>query len=116
MAEQNGLEMQTHLQMQLRTVAQRIVEAARLAAAMHQYESLRRDDEHYGQRVAVGGAGPVTPVGSEDSRLPDRPPRGEAVTDDESPAQPPPRPHPGTPGAIPATTPPTDGSLTAHRG
>ena len=91
MAEQNGLEMQTHLQMQLQTVAQRIVEAARLAAAMHLCGSLHQSSEHYGQRVAIGGAGLVTPGVSEDSRLPNRPPRGETiVTEDESPAPPPP--------------------------
>jgi hypothetical protein len=85
------LEMQAHLRMRLQTVAQRIVEVSRLAAAMHQFESLRDNNEHYGQRVAIGGAGPVTPVGPEDSRLPTRPPRGETVTDDdESPAPPPP--------------------------
>ena len=87
--ELNMLEMQTHLRVQLQTVAQRIVEAARLAAAMHQYESLH-NSEHYGQRVTIGGAGPLTPGGSEDSHLPSRPPRGEGVTDDESPAPPPP--------------------------
>ena len=90
MAEQTGLELQTHLQVQLQTVAQRIVDAARLAAAMHLYQSLHHSSEHYGQRVAIGGAGPLTPGASEDSRLPTRPPRGDAVTDDESPAPPPP--------------------------
>ena len=88
--EQSGLEMETHLRVQLQTVAQRIVEAARLAAAMHQYGSLHQSSEHYGQRVTVGGAGPITPGGSEDSRLPTRSPRGDCVTDDESPAPPPP--------------------------
>ena len=89
-SELDMLEMQAHLRVQLQTVAQRIVEAARLAAAMHQYGSLHESGEHYGQRVAIGGAGPLTPGATEDSRLPTRPPRGETVTDDESPAQPPP--------------------------
>ena len=90
MTDQTTLEMQTHLRMQLQTLADRIVEAARIAAAMHLHESLHRSSEHYGQRVAIGGAGPVTPGDSEDSRLPNRPPRGEIVTEDESPAPPPP--------------------------
>ena len=90
MAEQSGPEMQAHLQMRLQTMSQRIMEVARLAAAMHQFESLKQWSEHYGQRVGIGGAGPVTPGVSEDSRLPKGPPRGEIVTEDESPAPPPP--------------------------
>ena len=90
MAERSGPEMQAHLLMQMHSISLRIVEAARLAAAMHQLESLKASSEHYGQRVTIGGAGPVPPGAAEDSRLPHRPPRGEAVTDDESPAPPPP--------------------------
>lgn len=93
MANQSGLEMQAHLEMRMRTVAERIVEAARLAAAAHLMQSLHQTSEHYGQRVAIGGAGPIMPGVSEDSRLPSRPPRGDIVTDDESPAPP-----PGAPG------------------
>lgn len=90
MENQNALEMQAHLRMQLQAVAERIVEAARLAAAMHLEASPHQGSEHYGQRVEAGGAGPFTPGGSEDSRLPTRPPRAGSVTDDESPAPPPP--------------------------
>ena len=90
MAEQSGPEMQAHLQIQFQIISQRIIETARLAAAMHQFESLKASSQTYGQRVAIGGAGPVSPGAAEDSRLPHRPPRGEAVTDDESPAPPPP--------------------------
>lgn len=90
MADESGLEMRAHLQMQLQTVAQRIVETARLAAAAHLFGSLASATERYGQRVAIGGAGPVSSVGSEDSRLPARPPRAGGVTDDAPPAPPPP--------------------------
>lgn len=94
MADDAGLELQTHLSIRVRLLAERITELAHIAAAMHQFESLKQSNEHYGQRVAIGGAGPVSPGAAEDSRLPHRPPRGEAVTDDETPAPPPP---PSTP-------------------
>ena len=90
MADESGLEMQAHLSLRIRVMSEKITEIARLAAAMHQFESLGQSSEHYGQRVAIGGAGPVPPGAAEDSRLPHRPPRGEAVTEDESPAPPPP--------------------------
>lgn len=89
MADISGMEMQTHLQVQLQTVAQRIVEAARLAAAAHLHGSLSETSEHYGRRIGIGGAGPVTPGGTEDSRLPARGQRVERVTHDEFPAPPP---------------------------
>ena len=82
MSDKSSLEMQTHLQMQLRIVAERIVEAARLAAAAHLYGSLETTN-HYGQRIEIGGAGPIPPVGPGDSRPPTRPPRAETVTDDD---------------------------------
>ena len=94
--ELRALEMQAHLRVQLQAVAQRIVEAARVAAAMHLEATPGLgsehygQDEHYGQRVAIGGAGADTPGVSEDSRLPKGPSRGEVVTEDESPAPPPP--------------------------
>ena len=90
MADESGLEMQAHLSLRIRVMSEKITEIARLAAAMHQFESLGQSSEHYGQRVAIGGAGPVSPGAAEDSRLPHRPSRGEAVTEDESPAPPPP--------------------------
>ena len=94
-SELEMLEMQAHLQMRLETVARRIVEAGRLAAAMHLYESLGDSGECYGQRVAIGGAGPVSPAESGDSRLPHRPPCAGVVTDDEPPAPTPPPPGSG---------------------
>jgi hypothetical protein len=91
-SELDMLEMQAHLQMRLQTVARRIVESARLAAAMHLYESPGDSGEWNGQRVAIGGAGPVSPAEAGDSRLPHRPPCAGVVTDDESPAPTPPPP------------------------
>lgn len=88
MADISGLEMQAHLQVQLQTVAERIVMAARLAAAAHLRGPLSETSE-YGRRIGIGGAGPVMPGGSEDSRLPARAQRAERVTDDEFPALPP---------------------------
>ena len=92
MTNESALEMRAHLEMRLRVLAQRIVEAAEIAATMHLREPPPEVEanEHYGQRAAAGGAGSPTPGGSEDSRLPTRPPRGEDVTDDDSPAPPPP--------------------------
>ena len=72
-------------------LGQRIVEAARLAVAAHLHASL--DGVHqFRQRVVIGGAGPVSPAGAGDSRLPHRPSRAGFVTDDETPAPPPPAP------------------------
>lgn len=42
------------------TLSQRIVQAARLAVSVHLFDSLR-DTQHFGRRIAIGGAGPVTP-------------------------------------------------------
>jgi len=91
-SELEMLEMQAHLQMRLQTVAQRIVEVARLAAAAHLYGSPGDSSEDYGQRVAIGGAGPVSPAGAGDSRLPHGPSRAGFVMDDDTPAPPPPAP------------------------
>jgi hypothetical protein len=41
-----------------KTLGERIVEAARLAAAVHLFESLASKSQHYGQQVVIGGAGP----------------------------------------------------------
>jgi hypothetical protein len=43
------------------TLGRRIVEAARLAVAVHLFESLSATSENYGRRVGIGGAGPFVP-------------------------------------------------------
>ena len=40
------------------TLGERIVSAARLAVAVHLFESLGTATQHYGQSFAIGGAGP----------------------------------------------------------
>ncbi len=45
-----------------RTLGQRIVAAARLAVAVHLFESLAASTEHYGQQMSIGGAGPFVPA------------------------------------------------------
>ena len=83
MAIETGIDMQT--------LAKRIVEAARLAASVHLYESLRQKSEHYGRRVMIGGAGPDT-QGDHDSEpgsASGLPGRSAVVTDDEPAAHPP---------------------------
>ncbi len=45
----------------LSNLGQRIVEAARLAAAVHLFESLSGSSEHYGRQMSIGGAGPFAP-------------------------------------------------------
>ena len=45
-----------------KTLGERIVEAARLAVAVHLFESLAASTQHYGQQFAIGGAGPVAPA------------------------------------------------------
>ena len=84
------LEMQAHLQMRLQTVAQRIVEVARLAAAAHLRGAPDDGSDNYGQRVAIGGAGPVSPADAGDSRPPHRPSRAGFATDGDTPAPQPP--------------------------
>lgn len=78
-------------------LGERIVKAARLAAAMHAYQSvqgkllssqdddLRQDDESddLRQRVRIGGAGPVVWGSSADRR---DAPRATHVTEDGRPA------------------------------
>src|SRR5829696_23527 len=39
----------------------RIVEAARLAVAVHLFESLSATSSNYGRRIGIGGAGPFVP-------------------------------------------------------
>ena len=82
MATETGIDMQT--------LARRIVEAARLAASVHLYESLQHKSEHYGRRVMIGGAGPDTQgEGAELNSAANHPGRTAVVTDDESAAHPP---------------------------
>ena len=40
------------------SLGERIVEAARLAVAVHLFESLSESSSHYGRRIGIGGAGP----------------------------------------------------------
>jgi hypothetical protein len=44
------------------TLGERIVAAARMAVAVHLFESLAATSQHYGQQFAIGGAGPVAPA------------------------------------------------------
>lgn len=82
MAIETGIDMQT--------LARRIVEAARLAASVHLYESLQHKSEHYGRRVMIGGAGPDTQGdGAELNSSSAYPGRTAVVTDDEPAAHPP---------------------------
>ena len=43
------------------TLGRRIVEAARLAVAVHLFESLPATSPNYGRRIGIGGAGPFVP-------------------------------------------------------
>ena len=44
------------------TLGERIVAAARLAVAVHLFESLAAGSEHYGRQMSIGGAGPFAPA------------------------------------------------------
>jgi hypothetical protein len=68
----------------LQTLGQRIFEAAHVAVAVHLFESLLQTSQHYGRRIGIGGAGPVSPGGgADDSSAVRRPSRESVVTDDE---------------------------------
>ena len=41
-----------------KTLGERIVAAARMAVAVHLFESLAGSTQHYGQQFGIGGAGP----------------------------------------------------------
>ena len=43
------------------TLGRRIVEAARLAVAVHLFESLTATSPNHGRRIGIGGAGPFVP-------------------------------------------------------
>jgi hypothetical protein len=45
-----------------KTLGKRIVAAARMAVAVHLFESLAGHAPHYGQQFGIGGAGPVAPA------------------------------------------------------
>ena len=45
-----------------KTLGERIVAAARMAVAVHLFESLAGNAQHYGQQFGIGGAGPVAPA------------------------------------------------------
>jgi len=44
------------------SLGERIVAAARMAVAVHLFESLAAGTQNYGQQFAIGGAGPVAPA------------------------------------------------------
>ena len=50
------------------TLGERIVAAARMAVAVHLFESLAAGSQHYGQQFAIGGAGPVAPATADRAR------------------------------------------------
>ena len=75
-------EAQAELQ-SLQNLGTRILEAARLAAAVHLFESLPQSSQHYGRRVGIGGAGPVTPGDAADHSA-RRASRTAVVTDDHT--------------------------------
>ncbi len=52
----------------LEALGERIVQAARLAVAVHLFESLKTVDA-YRQQVVIGGAGPRTRTSDEDDRV-----------------------------------------------
>ena len=82
MGIETGIDMQT--------LARRIVEAARLAASVHLYESLHHKSELYGRRVMIGGAGPDTQGdGAELGSASGLPRRTAVVTNDVPAAHPP---------------------------
>jgi hypothetical protein len=70
----------------LQNLGQRIVEAARLASAVHLFESLRNTSQHYGRRVGIGGAGPITPGDTSEDSSVRRTLRTAVVTDDQAAA------------------------------
>ena len=61
-------------EVETRTLGERIIEAARLAVAVHLFESLAASSQHYGQQHAIGGAGPFAPATADrgHSRRPSR--------------------------------------------
>jgi hypothetical protein len=70
----------------LQNLGQRIVEAARLASAVHLFESLQHTSQHYGRRVGIGGAGPFTPGDTAEDSSARRTSRTAVVTDDPAAA------------------------------
>jgi hypothetical protein len=50
------------------TLGKRIVAAARLAVAVHLFESLAASTQNYGQQFAIGGAGAAAPATADRAR------------------------------------------------
>ena len=50
------------------SLGERIVAAARMAVAVHLFESLATGTQHYGQQFGIGGAGPVAPATADRAR------------------------------------------------
>jgi hypothetical protein len=71
------------LNSRLQELAQRIVEAARLAASAHLFGSFNQSRPQYGRRIEIGGAGPVSPDDAQPLRAPVAParPRPQSVRD-----------------------------------
>lgn len=67
----------------LQSLSQRIVQAARLAASVHLFESLRDTSQHFGRGIAVGAAGPVTPGNAREFSHDGSESRIGILTDDE---------------------------------
>ena len=51
-----------------KTLGERIVAAAQMAVAVHLFESLAGNAQHYGQQFGIGGAGPVAPATADRAR------------------------------------------------
>ena len=50
------------VELDTRSLGERIVQAARLAVAVHLFESLPAASPNYGKHVSIGGAGPCAPA------------------------------------------------------
>jgi len=61
------------------TLGERIVAAARLAVAVHLFESLAAGSKLYGRQMSIGGASPLAPATADrgHSRRPFRIPSGD---------------------------------------
>jgi hypothetical protein len=84
MTGEPGVELQSGL----KALAQRIVEAARLAASAHLFESAPGTGQHHGRRVAIGGAGPDLSRDDGAAGAGRRTSGEAAVTDDDAAALP----------------------------
>ena len=80
-----GIGAELTVQDGMNTLAARVVEAARLAVAVHLFESLAASTGHYGRRFAIGGAGPRQAPATADRAHPRRPFRIHADADGAEP-------------------------------